>query len=154
MNLDTTRKPKDDFASTRLLRLRIPPSPRHTRDVREALAAFGAMHGVSALDVETLLCAVGEALANAVEHAGSDEIEVECRILAGRIDVTIADSGRGFPNAPTAAVPRPDGLAGRGRGLPILPRCAGYMELRRRPGRGTAVVMGRYLHASPTVARP
>jgi anti-sigma regulatory factor (Ser/Thr protein kinase) len=49
----------------------------------------------------------------------------------------------------------PGADAERGRGLPIMRRCSDIFAIRSEPGRGTAVVLGRYLQrerATKTVA--
>ena len=92
------------------------------------------------------MSAVGEALANAIEHSGSSEvIEVRCQIQDDKIIATVIDSGRGFETPPVPEKPIPDAFSERGRGLPIMQRCTDIFAVRSVPGKGTAVVLGRYL---------
>ena len=88
------------------LHLRLPPLPRSARTGRDALLALAAFHDVASLDIESLTFALGEALANAIEHAGSDaEIDVSVTIDARTIVATVRDRGSGFAGAPHETVP-------------------------------------------------
>jgi anti-sigma regulatory factor (Ser/Thr protein kinase) len=99
---------------------------------------------VASIDIESLTFALGEALANAIEHAGSDaEIEVSVTIDARTIVATVRDQGRGFADAPSDRLPFPEVSAEGGRGFPIMQRCTDFFEVRSLPGDGTIVTLGR-----------
>jgi len=119
-------------------------APR-AQEVRATVAAFAKLQGVRSRDLESLIFAVGEALANAIEHAGGDEIEVRCTVEDGLLQVSIVDSGRGFAAVPEKRVPLPDLFSERGRGIPIMQRCTDVFQVRNLPGGGTEVVLGCYL---------
>ncbi len=126
------------------LHLRLPPLPRSARTGREALAALASYHDVASIDVEGLMFALGEALANAIEHAGSDaEIEVSLTIDERTIVATVRDRGRGFVDTPKDVQPFPALHAEGGRGFPIMQRCTDFFEVRSLPGDGTVVTLGR-----------
>jgi anti-sigma regulatory factor (Ser/Thr protein kinase) len=130
------------------LDFRVPSQANLSRVVRAAVSDFAQGHGVGADDLTHFLTALGEALANAIEHAKSDgPIEIEVRIGGGSIEATVRDSGIGFrpDRAGDAALPDPD--AERGRGLPIMRRCCDIFTVESAPGRGTSVRIGRYLRA-------
>ena len=130
-----------------VLRLRSPPNARFGKVVREDVVAHAGRFGISPSIIEDFLFAVGEGLANAVEHSGSgDVIDVRCRIDAEKIVVTIVDSGRGFSRTPGDET-LPDGLTERGRGIPIMRRCSDIFAVHSVPGRGTAIVIGCYIRA-------
>ncbi|HKU67897.1 MAG TPA: ATP-binding protein [Candidatus Baltobacteraceae bacterium] len=130
----------------RSLRVRIPPNARFSRNVRHQVLSFAGNHEISDRELEEFIFAVGEALANAIEHSRtSDVIEVHCQIEDDKIVATILDSGAGFPTDPVPNVSLPDPLTERGRGLPIMRRCTDIFAVHSVPGRGTAVVLGRYL---------
>ena len=135
--------------SDAVLQLTVPPQPHRSRIVRERILAFAVEHGVSDDVLADFMTALGEAVANAIEHARSEEaITVECRISADRIQAEVADSGVGFSEHPEAFTKLPEPTAERGRGLPLMRRCSDIFQVRSAPGRGTAVKVGRFLHDS------
>lgn len=114
--------------------------------MRHQVLSFAGGHEIDDRKLEDFIFAVGEALANAIEHSRtSDVIEVHCQIEDDKILATIVDSGAGFASDPIANVSLPDTLTERGRGLPIMRRCTDIFAVHSVPGRGTAVVLGRYL---------
>ncbi len=128
------------------LKVRIPANARFGKSVREEVTGFASQFRIGRTQLEEFIFAIGEALANAIEHSGSnDVIEVRCQIEDDKIIATVIDSGRGFltDSHPTATLP--DELAERGRGLPIMRRCTDIFAVHSVPGKGTAVVLGRYL---------
>ncbi len=126
------------------LHLRIPPDPRHARTVRDALTGFAALQGLTEEDREALLFAVGEALANAIEHAQSRrDLEVSASADDERIVARVVDFGRGLPATPAERVALPGGLAERGRGIPIMQRCTDLFAVESVPGEGTTVTLER-----------
>jgi anti-sigma regulatory factor (Ser/Thr protein kinase) len=129
-----------------VLDFRVPAKPHLARVVREGVAEFATARGVSSDDLAHFLTALGEALANAIEHGGADRpIQVEVRIDAERIVATVTDVGSGFSADLTAEPHLPDVSAERGRGLPIMRRCSDIFAIKSEAGQGTAVVVGRYL---------
>lgn len=125
--------------------LRVPPSPRFAATVRDAITGFANLHGVSAYDVEPLLCALGEALANAIEHASTDDdLEIEAEVNDERISAVVTDRGRGLSVLPPTDMPLPQTLAERGRGIPIMQRCTDAFSIQSEPGRGTSIRLARF----------
>jgi anti-sigma regulatory factor (Ser/Thr protein kinase) len=125
------------------LRLSVPPDPHVGGYVRQAMIAFAEAHGIVDDDVIDFVAAVGEALANAIEHAHTEEpIEIAAWLLGNdRLFASVSDHGVGF--APKDPVPGlPDAYAERGRGLPIMRRCADVFTVRSTPGQGTRVTLG------------
>jgi len=128
------------------LRVRIPPSARFSRGVRHQVLSFAGDQEISDQELQEFIFALGEALANAIEHSRSrDVIEIHCQIQDDKILATIVDSGAGFASEPVPNVTLPDAFTERGRGLPIMRRCSDIFAVHSVPGRGTAVVLGRYL---------
>ena len=126
------------------LRLRIPPDPRYARTVRDAVIGFAGLHGVGTEDLEALLFAVGEALANAIEHSRTTlDIEIMTKIDDRKIIATVTDHGSGIGHPPRDLAPLPNPLSERGRGIPIMQRCADIFEVQTRPEGGTVVTLGR-----------
>lgn len=129
----------------RTLHLTIPPDPARARTVRDALIGFGRLHHIAEADLESLLFAVGEALANAIEHSASGlDIEVFAEVEDDRVTATVVDYGQGLKVIPQQPLPLPEALAERGRGLPIIQRCTDFMKVKSTPGAGTAITMGRW----------
>lgn len=132
-------------ASGTTVNLRIPASPKCGRLARERVAAFAAEHLLDPEDLREFITAIGEALANAIEHSRSKVIEVSCWIDAeDKLIATIADSGCGFSDGPDALI-LPPPYAERGRGLPIMRRYSDVFSIRTEPGKGTRVLLGRNL---------
>lgn len=133
----------------RTLKVRIPPNPRFGKTVRDEMVSFAGGAQIARQDLDEFVFAVGEALANAIEHSASEDvIEIRCQIESDKILATVIDSGAGFDPNPNAQLP--DEMSEHGRGLPIMRGCADIFSIRSIPGRGTAVVLGRYLRRRPT----
>ncbi|GAC1500661.1 MAG: hypothetical protein NVS1B14_04710 [Vulcanimicrobiaceae bacterium] len=128
------------------LKVRIPPNARFGRSVRQEVVTFANRYHIARADLEEFIFAVGEALANAIEHSdSSDVIEIRCHIEGDKIIATVIDSGKGFETDGAPQTSLPEDLSERGRGLPIMQRCTDIFAVRSVPGKGTAVVLGRYL---------
>lgn len=139
----------NDGTSDHVFRLCVPPLASNAGTVRHALMDFGERHGVERSDMETLLLAVGEALANAVAHSdATSDIEVQCRVDDREVVATVIDGGRGVrrPLADDPIMPLPEPLAEGGRGIPIMQRCTDMFAIRPLPGGGTGVVLGVLRH--------
>ena len=137
------------------LQLRIPPDPHYARTVRDAVMGFALLHGIAQSDLEALLFAIGEALANAIEHARSArDLEVVATIDDDHILASIIDFGRGLPALPADDAPLPSALSERGRGIPIMQRCTDFFSVESRPGAGTVVTLGRFRRDRLSIATP
>jgi serine/threonine-protein kinase RsbW len=139
--------------SEAVLDFRVAPQPHASRIVRDRISKFALDNGVGDDDLAHFLIALGEALANAIEHArANDPVEIEVRIGCDRIIATVQDSGVGFPADVISRAQFPGSDSERGRGLPIMRSCCEIFALKTEPGKGTAVVLGRYLKAPAPVA--
>jgi len=126
-----------------ILDFRVPSQPHLSRVVREAVSDFALTHGIAGDTLNHFLSALGEALANAIEHARSEKpIEIEVRIGDGHIVGTVRDRGVGFATDPPADPILPDPQSERGRGLPIMRRCCEIFSIESTPGHGTSVRIG------------
>lgn len=76
----------------------VPGRPDTCRRVRNNVAAFARDMGFSALAVDDIKLAVGEAVSNAVRHGSvqDDSIDVRCRNEAGTMSVTLRYPSRSF----------------------------------------------------------
>ncbi|HTX56970.1 MAG TPA: ATP-binding protein [Candidatus Acidoferrales bacterium] len=125
--------------------MRIPPDPSYATNVRDAIIAFASLHGVFEADREALLFAVGEALANALEHgAPASDIRVMLEIDETLIRARIVDEGQGWRAIPSGYVHLPDPCAERGRGVAIMQRFMDLFEVQSTAGGGTVVSLGRF----------
>ncbi len=124
---------------------RILPQPHLCRSVREGVAEFARAGGVGPEVLEQFQTALGEALANAIEHGRCrSEIGVDIRLSHDRIVATVRDCGVGFVAQP-GDERLPDVSSERGRGFPIMRECSDIFTIQSVPGHGTVVVIGRYL---------
>ena len=127
------------------LRLQIPPVARYARSARAALSAFANHHNVSPADLEALMFALGEALANAIERSGSrEDIAIAFTIDDETIVATVSDRGFGLAELPPDDVPMPEDFSERGRGFAIMQRCTDFFHASSVPGTGTVITLGRY----------
>jgi len=133
----------------RILKLSIPPQPRFAATARAEFTKFAGSNSLEALDAEALMFALGEAIANAIQHAQTAEaIEVRASVNGDSVVVTVTDRGRGFA-PPHGPVPLPSVFAEAGRGFAIMQRCTDFIEVISEPGSGTAVKLGRYRRNRP-----
>jgi anti-sigma regulatory factor (Ser/Thr protein kinase) len=127
------------------LALRLPPRPDFCRVARERLVNFTRAHGLCEDDIAYLVAAVGEALANAIEHAHSSApIQIDVEVSDDRVVAVIHDAGVGFVGEPDLPARLPAVDAERGRGLAIMRRCSDIFSISSPPGEGTVVTIGRY----------
>jgi anti-sigma regulatory factor (Ser/Thr protein kinase) len=135
------------------LNVRIPAHARFGRTVRQQITSFAEKLRIHGEELDEFIFALGEALANAIEHGrGGDVIEVRCEFENDKVLATVTDSGAGFKPESLATVALPPNFSERGRGLPIMRRCTDIFAVHSVPGRGTAVVLGRYLPGTEETA--
>jgi anti-sigma regulatory factor (Ser/Thr protein kinase) len=117
MDVRTQSQFRETFACT----------PLDARRARKAITAFARtwLRGVESNDFET---AVGEALANAVEHGKASQLTVDCRYRRNRIVAEIHQNGVGF--LPPADIHMPPHGAPRGYGLFIMSSVLDGVEYR------------------------
>jgi anti-sigma regulatory factor (Ser/Thr protein kinase) len=128
----------------KVLRIRIPPLPRFAGTARRAFSDFAGFHRLRPIDVENFVFAIGEAIANAISHAGTcKEIELFAAEEGDAIVVQVIDRGRGFV-ASDGMADLPASLAEGGRGFAIMQRCTDFFDVRSDPACGTVVTLGRY----------
>jgi stage II sporulation protein AB (anti-sigma F factor) len=136
------------------LRLSVAAEPRAGLKVRREVLAFAAQNGIEdGDDLCDFVTAIGEAIANAIEHAQTTEpIEVVTWMLGeDRLFASVQDKGIGFhPVERPIDSNLPDALAERGRGLPIMQRCSDIFSVSSAPGEGTRITLGRYVQRTCT----
>lgn len=76
---------------------RFTSSAESLRRARDAVRVFATACGFGEADVGDIVCAAGEAIANAVEHGGAPGVfTLACEYAENALTIEIADSGRGF----------------------------------------------------------
>jgi len=120
--------------------------PVARRAAARCASALSAFDGEALMDIEL---AVGEALANAVEHGHRDGsyVSLRCESRDDAFQVTVSDGGTGFdPCACLAAEPYAD----RGYGIGIMRRAMDRVEFL---GGGTTVKMLKRFITAPRAPR-
>jgi serine/threonine-protein kinase RsbW len=115
------------------LRLNCPAQPRYVPSIRHALAAFLEALGFQRRELEDVITAAGEALANAVEHAYVDTTDDAICVLellarleyGGALCIDVTDHGSFILRDP---------LPGRGFGLRIIRAVAGHTSVETSGG--------------------
>ncbi len=118
-----------------LLRPGVPAEPAQLAVMRRAVDAWAAEAGLSPDTLDDLQLALGEAAANAVDHAYPDErgdfdYEV-ARTVEGGVDVVVRDRGRWRPE--------PADNGSRGRGLRLIKALSERSNFDHGDGTGTTV---------------
>jgi serine/threonine-protein kinase RsbW len=128
--------PGADGAAVPPLRVDVPADPRLLAPLRVELAGWARDAGLPEVDVESVVLAGYEALANAAEHAyprGGGTITLRAAVIDGEVHVRVSDQGRWRPP--------PADPGSRGRGLLLIRGLAERAEVRRGSAGGTTVIM-------------
>ena len=115
-------------------RLEMPPEPRQLSAMRALLRRWLNHADATDEDVAEILAGVGEASANAIEHAGLTPRQVftlEGTVVDGEVELKIADPGRW----------RATGAEGRGRGMPLMRELMDSVDVTHTEGEGTTVTL-------------
>lgn len=114
--------------------------PQSLMELRQELRGWLDQPHVPGTVVDDLLLAVTEAATNAIEHGhddtGQGTVTVTASMAAGRVWLTVVDSGTWRPPTPQPTH--------HGRGLPIVRTVMDETEIRPSSG-GTSVFMARSL---------
>jgi anti-sigma regulatory factor (Ser/Thr protein kinase) len=115
--------------------------------VRAAVEALGTIYGLPAHGCRGIALAVDEALANIIRHAYHGDfnraIEVNCRVLADRLEFTLLDQGE--PPDPVRIAPHAlDDLSLSGRGTHIIRSIMDEVIYERTPG-GNQLRLSKWL---------
>jgi anti-anti-sigma factor len=129
------------------LTARLPADPRRLSGIRRVVAAWTAAAGLPGDTAEDLQLALGEALANAVEHAyAASPDDGECRYRVAReadgsVRVEVRDTGLWRPP--------PADRGYRGRGLELIEALGTDVEVVHAPGAAGTTVRFRMAPAVP-----
>jgi serine/threonine-protein kinase RsbW len=102
-----------------------PATPEALPGIRSFLRDHSAEAGLSDAISDDLLLAVSEACANAVQHSGSEEFEVEWRDGPQAIEVVVRDRGTFRRRVRLPSVDGPGGF-----GIPLMTALTDRLEIR------------------------
>lgn len=129
--------------------MRVPAEPWQVRKVRDQLLQVGDDVKMCPEVLEDFVTAIGEAFANAIEHATTTEpVEIEVRQRDTRLVATIRDHGCGIDTTRISSS-LPPATNERGRGIPLMRKCTSSMSIQKPQDGGTLVVLNweeRRLH--------
>ena len=126
---------------------------------RAAVAAFAAQLNPAVDELADLRTAVSEAVTNAIVHAYPDSLGTVILTVKlyenGRITVQVRDKGVGIPDVEQAMEPlyTTGGEDRSGLGFSVMQSFTDRLQVRSKPGKGTAVTMEKYI-ALRVKARP
>ncbi|HXT94482.1 MAG TPA: sensor histidine kinase [Trebonia sp.] len=118
--------------------------------IEAACAAEGDRYPLPTATEVVLLRVCQEALANVRKHAAATRVDVRLRYTPKAVELTVADNGRGFPTAASAAADAPAtaeaaGTAGLSAGFGLrsmserVRQVGGTLTVASAPGAGTTV---------------
>lgn len=112
--------------------------PKSARQARRNVAEFAMLSGFEANEIDDIVVAVGEAVANAIEHSGSSpNFSVHAEADEKQLAIRIEDDGKGF-EFDRSSVSRP-AIAERGRGIYLMNHFMDRVELEKKRGHGSII---------------
>ena len=136
---------------TNYIKLEFPSKSCNEAFARTAAAAFAAQLDPTLEELGDIKTAVSEAVTNAIVHGYPDtlgRIAMRLRIIKGNtLEISIRDWGRGIADVQQAMTPLyTTGGEGRsGMGFTIMGSFMDKLRVRSSPGKGTTVVMQRFI---------
>lgn len=116
------------------------PSAQLVSRARKDVAGFAAWCGFGCEQISDIVLAVGEAVNNAVEHAGSPhDFDIRCEFDSDRLLVEVKDHGSGF--APPTNPAKREQLQPRGLGIYLMNQLMDKAEFSFKPGDGTVLTL-------------
>ena len=124
----------------------ITSKPESAKLVRNAVDRFLAKRYPRSDASRELLIAVGEAVANAIEHgASTKDIIIKVVLCGQKVEIVVEDQGLGFDSLQPTAAALPPFESERGRGFPIIASCTDSLRIDTQPGNGTRLTFSRRL---------
>ncbi len=133
------------------IKLEFPSRSSNEAFARTAAAAFAAQLDPTLEELGDIKTAVSEAVTNAIVHAYPDSIgriAMRLRIIKGStLEISVRDWGKGIADVEQAMTPlfSTGGEERSGMGFTIMGSFMDKLRVRSSPGRGTTVVMQRFI---------
>lgn len=133
------------------IKLEFPSRSCNEAFARTAAAAFAAQLDPTLEELGDIKTAVSEAVTNSIVHAYPDSIgriAVRLRIIKGStLEISIRDWGKGIADVEQAMTPlfSTGGEERSGMGFTIMGSFMDKLRVRSSPGKGTTVVMQRFI---------
>ena len=136
---------------TNYIKLEFPSKSCNEAFARTAAVAFAAQLDPTLEELGDIKTAVSEAVTNAIVHGYPDtlgRIAMRLRIIKGNtLEISIRDWGRGIADVQQAMTPlyTTGGEERSGMGFTIMGSFMDKLRVRSSPGKGTTVVMQRFI---------
>ena len=136
---------------TNYIKLEFPSKSCNEAFARTAAAAFAAQLDPTLEELGDIKTAVSEAVTNAIVHGYPDtlgRIAMRLRIIKGNtLEISIRDWGKGIDDVQQAMTPlfSTGGEERSGMGFTIMGSFMDKLRVRSSPGKGTTVVMQRFI---------
>ena len=136
---------------TNYIKLEFPSKICNEAFARTAAAAFAAQLDPTLEELGDIKTAVSEAVTNAIVHSYPDtlgRIAMRFRIIKGNtLEISIRDWGKGIADVQQAMTPlyTTGGEERSGMGFTIMGSFMDKLRVRSSPGKGTTVVMQRFI---------
>ena len=136
---------------TNYIKLEFPSTSSNEAFARTAAAAFAAQLDPTLEELGDIKTAVSEAVTNAIVHGYPDtlgRIAMRLRIIKGStLEISIRDWGKGIADVQQAMTPlyTTGGEERSGMGFTIMGSFMDKLRVRSSPGKGTTVVMQRFI---------
>lgn len=136
---------------TNYIKLEFPSKSSNEAFARTAAAAFAAQLDPTLEELGDIKTAVSEAVTNAIVHGYPDtlgRIAMRLRIIKGNtLEISIRDWGKGIEDVQQAMTPlfSTGGEERSGMGFTIMGSFMDKLRVRSTPGKGTTVVMQRFI---------
>ena len=136
---------------TNYIKLEFPSKSCNEAFARTAAAAFAAQLDPTLEELGDIKTAVSEAVTNAIVHGYPDtlgRIAIRLRIIKGNtLEISIRDWGKGIADVQQAMTPlyTTGGEERSGMGFTIMGSFMDKLRVRSSPGKGTTVVMQRFI---------
>lgn len=137
------------------MKLEIPSLSQNEAFARVVVAAFAAQLDPTIEELSDIKTAVSEAVTNCIIHGYENTqgiIIIECSIISTKIEITIADKGKGINNIEEAMQPlytsKPE-LERSGMGFTVMEEFMDSIKVHSEVGRGTEIIMTKTFNSLP-----